>query len=276
LRTVSTFKWQDIKGYKFGYSLWGKPTMYAHIYYVDGLLIDTGQHKMSKEILAHIGHLKVAQIFITHHHEDHTGNVELLQDHFKCPVYASELCCQLMQNPEKISMAQKMVWGDRPACHTITPITTNVISTPNHQFELIPIPGHAPEMIALYEPQQRWLFSADLYVHDYISYFLHSEEMATQIASIKKILELDFELLLCGHNPKLTGGKERLARKLAFLESFYQQVAAEYQHGLNAQQIFKKLQLRENWYVRLLSQGALSKLNMVKSVIRDEQALLKL
>jgi glyoxylase-like metal-dependent hydrolase (beta-lactamase superfamily II) len=244
--------------------------MYAHIYYVDGLLIDTGQRKMSKEILAQIGQLEVKQIFITHHHEDHTGNVELLQNHFNCPVYASEHCCQLMRNPEKISIAQKMVWGDRPACHTMRPISGS-IQTANYQFELIPIPGHAPDMMALYEPQQRWLFSADLYVHHYISYFLYSEEMATQIASIKKVLELDFELLLCGHNPQLSGGKERLLQKLHFLASFYQKVATAYHLGLNAKQIFRQLQLRENWYVRLLSQGALSKLNMVKSVIRNEQ-----
>lgn len=246
--------------------------MHAHIYYVDGLLIDTGQRVLQKEILATIGQLKVDQIFITHHHEDHTGNVDILKQHFNCPVYASEECCQLMKNPHKISLAQKMVWGDRPAFFEMIPVKDS-LRTAHHKFDCIAIPGHAPEMLALYEANQRWLFSADLYVHHYISYYLFSEEMTTQIASIKKVLQLDFDVLFCGHNPQLSGAREKLLLKLKFLESFYQEVAEAYQQGLNAQQIFRKMQLKENWYVRLLSGGMLSKLHMVKSVIRDEQRL---
>ncbi|MEL7221699.1 MAG: MBL fold metallo-hydrolase, partial [Bacteroidota bacterium] len=265
MRTVDTLQYGSIQVFKFGYSLWGKPNMHAHIYYIDGLLIDTGQRLMQKEVLATIGHLKVNQIFITHHHEDHTGNVDVLKQHFNCPVYASAHCCQLMENPPKISLAQKMVWGNRPAFFDLIPIKDS-IQTPNYQFKCIPIPGHAPDMLALYEPSQRWLFSADLYVYHYISYFLYSEEMATQITSIKRVLELDFELLLCGHNPQHKDAKKKLQRKLNFLESFYQQAAQAYQQGLNARQIFKKMKLKENWYVRLLSNGALSSMNMVKAV----------
>ncbi|MGD1891098.1 MAG: hypothetical protein ACFB15_10960 [Cyclobacteriaceae bacterium] len=75
--------------------------------------------------------------------------------------------------------------------------------------------------------------------------------------------------MFCSHKPQLKNGKQQLAKKLKFLESFFNDVSVLYQQGYSANEIFKSLKLKENWVVRVLSGGKLSKLNMVKSVIRD-------
>lgn len=268
MKVIESFNFQEVQGYKFGRSMYGVPKLYSHIYYVDGLLIDTGHRRMSSDILKKIKHLAVNQILITHHHEDHSGNIAMLQECFDAPIYGSALCCEMMKNPPSISLSQKMTWGDRPSYHNIIPIGSKV-STDKYEFQIIDIPGHARDMIALYEPNQKWLFSADLYVNSYIGYFLQAESMSQQIASIKKVLELDFDVLLCGHNPQFKGGKAKLEKKLKFLEEFEHDVLLEYQKGKSANEIFKALSLKEFWTIRILSIGALSKLNMVKSVIRD-------
>lgn len=268
MKVIDSFKFEEVQGYKFGKSLSGIPKLCSHIYFIDGLLIDTGHIRMGDDILDTLKDLPVDQIFITHHHEDHSGNIKALQEHFDCPVYGSQLCSDMMKEPPSISLSQKMTWGDRPANDKIKPINGS-INTAKHKFDIINVPGHARDMVVLYESDKKWLFSADLYVNSYIGYFLRDESITQQIESIKKVLALDFDVLLCGHNPQFKDGKTKLKKKLVFLESFKDNVLTVYKKGKKPEDIFKHLALKEFWVVKLISGGALSKMNMVKSVIRD-------
>ena len=269
MKVSKSFQHGSVKGFKFGSSKFGQPKMFVNAYFIDGLLIDTGHSNMKKEVMATLSGLPIEQIFITHHHEDHTGNLNVLQKHFRCPAYSSSLCAEMMKNPPGISFAQWLTWGNRPANFELK-IKDHFIETQNHFFEIVPIPGHAIDMVALYEKKEGWLFSADLFVSEYIRYFMRAESMKEQINSLKKVLELDFEILFCSHNSQFENVKEKLQRKLEFFENFYGKVAQLHHKGYSITRIFKEMKLKKNWSVRLLSTGELSTLNMVKSVIRDE------
>jgi len=266
LKARESYQFGKIQAFKFGYAPIGQPKLFVYLYFVDGLLIDTGQKKMSKEILATTAKLPIEQLFITHHHEDHTGNISMIQKQHGCSVRASELTCESMKNPPSLSFAQKLVYGYRPPFHHLKPICDR-LKTSHHCFELIPIPGHAFDMVALYEKSQGWLFSADLYINNFIGYFLKGENIRQQIESTKNILQLDFENLFCAHNPQLKNGKQALQEKLNFLEDFYQKVESKYEVGKSAKTIFKELNLKEDILIKLLSGGMLSRLNIVESVI---------
>lgn len=268
MKIIKRFDFEEIIGFKFAHSPFGKPAFGSIVYFVDGLLIDTGHRLMKRDVIQTLRDLPVQQIFITHHHEDHTGNLNELQQHFGCPVYASSACAKLMQNPPSISPAQKMTWGDRPASFVLEAIA-GTIKTENYSFDLHPIPGHAEDMLALYEPNQKWLFSADLYLNRYIGYFLQEENIHQQISSIKKILKLDFEALICSHNPVFEGGKEKLKQKQVFLEKFREEVSSLHQRGLSSKEILREIYMKENWFIRITSLGRLSLMNMVKSVLRE-------
>ena len=242
--------------------------MYSHVYFVDGLLIDTGHSRKRKQVIDATKNLPVDQIFVTHHHEDHTGNIGALQKQFGCEVIASERCSELMMDPPKLSLAQKLFWGSRPAQSNLKPVT-RTLETMYHKFEIMPIPGHAEDMVALYEPERKWLFSADLYVTPRTGYFLKNESMALQIDSMRKILALDFDTMFCSHNPKLEHPKEHLLQKLDNFESFHEEVSSLHYKGLSSNEIFKTLNLKEQGLIKLLSFGELSRMNMVESVIRD-------
>lgn len=244
--------------------------MFVHMFFVDGLLIDTGHYNMRKEILNTLQQLNVQQLFLTHHHEDHTANAGLLSQHFNCTVYASKKCAELMKHPPKISFVQQLIWGKAQAF--ISVITKDdYIETPNHRFDIIAAPGHAIDMVCLLEKNKGWLFSADLWVANRIKLLMSAESMAQQIESIKHILHYDFEVLFCSHNPQFSNGKTCLQQKLQFLQDFYGQAAYLYQQGNSAKAIFKKMNLKENKWVKFLSGGELCRLNMVLSVIRDEE-----
>ena len=270
MKNVQAFQHQEIKGFRFGSNPFGKPNLFSHVYFIDGLLIDTGHPNMRQEVISQVSALPIETIFITHHHEDHSGNLAGVKALSGAPTFASEKCVEILKNPPRISLAQRIVWGQNDAYHQLQPIE-GILETKQHRFELIPIPGHAVDMVALYERQQGWLFSADLWVNDYIRYFMYNESMAQQIDSLKRVSELDFEALICSHNPKFDKGPERIRRKLAFMEDFYGRAASLYQKGMGEAAIMKAMGLKERWSTRLLSGGDLSTVNMIRAVIRDEE-----
>ncbi len=270
MKIAKSIQHEDIKGFKMGSIPFGKPKMYSYFYYIDGLLIDTGHSHMRSHAMEAVKDLPVEQIYITHHHEDHNGNLKAFQEKFKCPTYATAKCAELMKSPPKISFAQWLTWGKTDPNFEIQ-VEENVIETPRYKFELIHVPGHAPDMVCLYEREQGWLFSADLWVKEYIRYFMRSESMIQQIESLHKVLELDFEVLLCSHNPQFKDVKRLMREKVTFLEDFYGKAAKLYHQGHAAKAIFKQMGLKENKLIKFVSGGALSGLNMVKAVVRDEE-----
>ncbi|WP_070137983.1 MBL fold metallo-hydrolase [Crocinitomix algicola] len=260
------FEYEEVKGFRFETSLLGQSKAYSHIYYIDGLLVDTG-HSLKKKVIQNtLKTFNVDQIFITHHHEDHTGNIKELQALWQCPVFGSQNCANLMKKPPRLSLAQKLYWGNRPGYDNILAIKDE-IKTKKYKFQLLPIPGHAKDMVALFEPERKWLFSADLYINDRIGYFMRGEDIWTQISSIKKVLTLDFKVLFCSHNPQLSNAKQKLRQKLDFLEQFTEDVMSYHKKGYTEKEIFKALKLKELKVIKNLSFGHLSKMNMVKSVL---------
>ena len=268
MKKVDISSYNGIQRFRFGYHPFGVPKLHVNVFWVDGLLIDTGQRRMRTSVLKTLKGLEVNQIFVTHHHEDHTGNLNQLVGYFKCPVWGSKRCAELMEKPPPISLPQWVFWGPNTSFKPIK-FGTDYLETEQYRFEWIPISGHAEDMVALYEPNQGWLFSGDLFVYHYISYFLKEESMWTQIQSIKKVLTLDVEWFFCSHHSEFKLKKEELIRKLQYFETFFSRVALLSQRGYPAGKILEQMELRERWPIRIISNGRLSTINMVRSVLRD-------
>ena len=269
MKLFKTFQHQNILGIKAGYSPFGKPNLIAYCYFIDGLLIDTCGSRMKNEVTSTLFSLPIQQVFITHHHEDHCGNLTEIQQHFNCPTYAHPTSIKTLENPPSLSFPQWLFWGNYPKQFNLIP-KTDFIETSDYKFEIFYLPGHAVYMCCLYEPKNGWLFSADLYVSGYIKYFKQDESISVQIDSLKKVLQYDISVLLCGHRPQFKHCNKKLKSKLNFFENFYEQVAKLHHKGYSDAAILKAMQLKEMWYLRILSGGELSVINMIRSVIRDE------
>jgi glyoxylase-like metal-dependent hydrolase (beta-lactamase superfamily II) len=71
------------------------------------------------------------------------------------------------------------------------------------------LPGHTPGSVALYEPDRRWLFSGDVvYDDDELIDFLGESSRADYQASMRRLVELDVDLVLPFHDDCF--GRERL------------------------------------------------------------------
>lgn len=246
------------------------PKMGVNAFFVDGLLIDTGHSNAQRNALRIFKQLELEQIVLTHHHEDHAGNLYALKQVKDCPVYAHQTCAQLMLSPPPVCFLERKIWGSNTAVQGIFPLE-KTIETKAYTFHVINTPGHSDDHICLYEASQGWLFSGDLYVHDYIRYFMATESVTEQIKSLKKVLQLDVDRFFCSHSFKEDLFKERFRSKLRFLENFHGNVLQLHEKGLRPAQIMLELGMKEKWLVRILSGGWLSGINMVRSSIRDAE-----
>lgn len=250
-----------------------KPKMGVNAFFVDGLLIDTGHSNAQKSALDTFEKLAIEQIVLTHHHEDHAGNLQALKQVKNYPVYAHTTCAKLMEAPPPVCFIERKTWGANTAVQGICSID-KTIETSRYKFHVVHTPGHSEDHICLYEANQGWLFSGDLYVHHYIRYFMATESIAQQIDSLKKVLQLEVHRFFCSHSFKEDLFQERFERKLQFLEDFYGNVVQLHQKGFSPSKIMKQLQMKEQWMIRLLSGGWLSGINMVHSAIRDAELVI--
>lgn len=267
MRILKKHDYGPVTGYEFGWSPVGRPLMTAYVYRFGPVLIDTAFSHVRKDIIRVLEPAPPDVVFLTHYHEDHSGNAAAIKAMFNVPVYGHLLTIQKLEKKYRIFPYQHLMWG------AADPVTVMPFDDKweGGGYTLVPVhaPGHSKDHTVYLETRNGWLFSGDLYLGDRIRYFRSDEKIADQIASIKKILLLDFDALFCGHHPHPENGKKSLERKLAFLEDFYGHVAALAKKGMEEKEIMRTLRLTEDRFIYLLCFGNVGMKHMVRSVIRS-------
>lgn len=239
-------------------------TVYCYVF--GDVMMDTGQSHMQKEALRIASEHNIRRIYLTHYHEDHSGNADAIKQTLNTDIYGHKITIEKMTTAFNILPYQKYIWGKA------TPV--NIKPTPEKietvLGEMIPVhtPGHSKDHTSYLIKSEGILFSGDLYLGDKIKYFRSDENMGNQIESLKKILSFDFKVLLCGHSPKRKDGKKHIQRKLDFLQNLYGNIILLWEKGIPEKQIFSSLNLREAYYAKLICFGDVSMLNGVRSAIR--------
>ncbi|THB76048.1 MAG: MBL fold metallo-hydrolase [Desulfobacteraceae bacterium] len=266
MRYCKQIEFDKITGFKLGWSLMGPPLMTVYCYVFDGIMVDTGQSHMAREVTEIAERFQVKQVYLSHHHEDHSGNASAVKEKNTAAIFGHELTVAKMQKPYAILPYQKYVWGKTTPLE-IQPFP-ETIETPLGKMLSLHTPGHSKDHTVFLLQDEGILFSGDLYLADRIKFFRVDEDIGLQIRSLQQVLTLDFDMLLCCHFPKLSGGKERIQSKLSFLEDFEGKVLNLREKGYSADRIFKTLKLREDYFTKYFCFGNVSMINGVRSVIR--------
>lgn len=265
MNVINIKKFGKVEAFELGYGFLKKPVMNVHFFVVDDVCIDTAQSLMRKHFLEIISKRKISQVFLTHFHEDHSGNAAAVQKAKKVPVFGHPVTVRKMKEGFGILPYQYYMWGpsERLDMKPLPPF----IESPS--LSLIPVhtPGHSQDHTSFLEKNEGWLFSGDLYLAPRIKYFRADENMEDTIRSLQTILKLDFQTLFCAHNPEPTEGKKKIREKLEFLRNFYGQVATLYQRGLNEKEIIQHLPYKEVLLVKIMTTGNVSLTRMVQSTI---------
>ncbi len=213
--------------------------MSVYYFYIDGLLIDTGPSRLSRDFIQFFNSRKVEQAVFTHHHEDHTGMAAWLQKHTDIPLYLHKTGHPQAEMDARLPLYRRIFWGQRKAFRPQD--MPEKIETEHHLFDIIHTPGHAHDHVALLERENGRLFSGDLYLTSHPKSMFAFESVPQMVKSIQTVLEYDFEELICSHSGFIADGKGVLREKLNYLTAIEEEVKGLYEQGVPPRQIKKRL-----------------------------------
>lgn len=236
--------------------------MKIYLYYVDDLLIDVGPSAQKWQVRRALRGANNFQAAITHHHIDHAGLASWMEQKYGLKVYCNPGAPELAREKKHLSFFKKIFTGaGKPFIGKPFP---EVIHTANYNFYPISTPGHSTDHVCLFEPDQGWLFTGDLYITPYPKVFLAEESMEDYIHSLEYIQSLDYHTIFCAHSGVIENGKIMLDKKLAYLKRIKEEVTRLHHLGTSDLEIRKKI-FPEKVTLEMISLGQFSRLNLIRS-----------
>ncbi len=238
----------------------------VHSFSVDGVLIDTGSRTLASEFQPFLLKQDVDQVVLTHHHEDHTGNVAYLQHSRSLPVLMHPLKIAYCERKADYPLYRRLYWGKR-APFKAQPLL-NQFDSRNASWKVIETPGHAADHVAMINTETGQLFSGDLYVNERVKVILRDENMPQLIQSIQRVLSHDFEEMYCCHAGYVKDGRSALVRKLNNMLELQGKILRLYQEGQSEKQIHQLL-YPKTYPIRWYSFGEWDSTHIIRSFIHD-------
>lgn len=252
--------------FKMGRDIIAKTIKYfVHSFLFEDTLIDTGPFHVCDEFLSVLEHYRVARIISTHQHEDHTGNNAPIQKKFNVPLYAHPDALHFLAHPKEmnLNLTQHIFWK-LPEPSYGTPIG-KTIQTEHHVLDIIHTPGHTRDHICLYEPENKLLFTGDMYC-GMVKYFRKEENFSQILSSLKILHKLECKTLFCCLKGAVTEGRNAIKRKIDFMEKLQEQAMELHRKGASPEQVRKKL-LGPEGYIYYATRGKFSKQHVIDSAL---------
>lgn len=256
----------EVRFFRMARTFLGRSIYWTGVYYVDGLLVDSGPPNLSREVRALCREIQPRQAVTTHHHEDHSGNNSLLRAEFGITPLVDRAALPLLARPESNPhLYRRVVWGVPSS--SAAEILAESIETPSFRFRVIPTPGHAPDHVALFEPERRWLFTGDAYLAPRLKVLREDEDIYALLESLRRMMALEPDLLFCQHRGVVENGTAQLRLKLDFLTELGERIGALSREGLPEGEIARRLGGSDLFW-RVGTRGHFSKRNFVRAFLR--------
>jgi len=248
----------------------GIPLFKVHAFFVDGLLIDTGFSNGQKGFLKTCDELPALRTIVnTHHHEDHTGNNFWVTKKYGLLPLAHPKTASYLQAPAQwIPLYRRVLWGCPHPSETGE--VDSKIQTKRFQFSVIPTPGHADDHICLYEPNERWLFSGDLFIGEQLRYLRDDEDIYSVLNSLKIVVALKPKRMFCSFSGIVDHPEAVIHQKIDYLENLKKEVEKGLQQGLSPQEIRRNLLGKGDRY-QFITAGQISKQNLINAFLKKKE-----
>jgi glyoxylase-like metal-dependent hydrolase (beta-lactamase superfamily II) len=208
----------------------------ANVYLLSGrtlALVDTGMPGSAEAILGYIEGLDRAgdltSIIITHHHLDHVGGAAAIVQRTSSRVFAHPgdtpfISGQQSPPPAQSAIMRVLFRLVTPLMPRADPVAVDGILQDGDHLDLlggdtvVHVPGHTPGAIALHLPAEGLLICGD--VIDHRGNRLgpppkaFTVDMDQAIASLRRLAELEFEVLCPGHGAPIVGGAGEQVRAM--------------------------------------------------------------
>ncbi|GAV22254.1 MBL fold metallo-hydrolase [Carboxydothermus pertinax] len=254
---------------KMGRTLFGKLLYPVYSFYFDGVLIDTGCWHCRFEFSSFFNEITVDKVTLTHSHEDHIGNVWLAKQK-NIPVYVDEKGIPFLQEPKKLNMElyRKITWGVPLKAEALA--LKNTVETRNFTLQVVKTPGHSPDHVCFYEPENSFLFTGDLFLGEHQRILMATEDFWKILDSLKTVIALKPKYLFCGLNGVVLKANEVLQNKVKYWEDLAYKVLNLKEKGLKVEEI-DRLIFKKKSLISIVSGGSFSSLNLVRSIINNRE-----
>jgi glyoxylase-like metal-dependent hydrolase (beta-lactamase superfamily II) len=235
-------------------------------YAVRGVLVDTAFHDVRADLAAWIEANNPTGAILTHYHEDHAGNVELVAAR-GVPLLASPDTLAKVRAPAPILWYRRWCWGAQRA------LASPVEPFAHPALELIHTPGHSSEHHVVWDAERETLFGGDLFlgVKVRVTHPWPREDVRAQIASIRRVIALKPRRYFDGHRGLVKNAVEQLTAKLNWTEETVGAIDALVGQGLDDREIVKRVFGGEDHW-SLVTQYDYSRRNYVGSVRATHRA----
>jgi len=264
----------------------------------DGVAVDPGSPRMRRSLLKHLRRIpsdSICAVAATHHHEEHSGNLNWLADLTKATLYVPPLTARLLSATLHLPWARRFIIGEPPRLHAPFEIMGERVPTLHGHLEVLPSPGHCHDHIVLYDPAEKLLIVADAFMGIYFSAPNPDVDSLKWIDTLERMLQLDVEILIEGHGlihterqdiPEIPGvvvrrnPKAELEEKLLYLKWIRSQIEAGFNEGLPVYAVqatcfpWGRSHAWEGFIndslMRILSLGHWSRTELIRSFVRPQ------
>ena len=246
----------------------GLPLYKVNAFLVDGLLIDTGFAFGRDRFLKLLDTLHLDIVVNTHHHEDHTGNNFWIRKKYGLLPLAHPKTFFYLQDPSQwVPWYRRLVWGCPHSSETRE--LDSKIQTQRFHFLVIPTPGHSDDHICLYEPNERWLFSGDLFINEKVNYMRRDEDIFSTLDSLKRVVALKPKKMFCSFSGTVDNPEIAIHQKIDYLENLKNEVEKGVQEGVSPREIQRRLLGRGDQF-SFISSGYISKQNLINAFFKSK------
>ena len=230
----------------------------------DGVLVDTGAPSAGAEFQALLERSAVRGVMLTHHHEDHAGNVERVA---RCglPIWIAASTLPLVTSVERIRAYRRFTWAAMP------PLVTPFVPFVPDRLVPIATPGHSRDHHALWHAASRTLFSGDLFLGVAVRVAHHDEVLWAGIESLERAAALAPVRMFDAHRGLVPDAAAALRAKAAWTRELIATITTRIARGESDGQILRAALGGES-LTGWVSGGEYSRRNFVRAVRRRVQA----
>lgn len=229
------------------------------VFVVRDQLIDTGFPGARNAVARLLDERRPRGVVVTHQHEDHAGNVDVVARRGTPIAMARATEDALRAGEASVGLYRRACWG------AMAPLRTAIEAYEPSGLELLPTPGHSPDHHVVWDAERETLFSGDLFLGVKVRVARPMEDPRALAQSARRAAELRPRRVLDAHRGIVPNGADALRAKAAWLDETIGAIDGCIARGWSDRAITRAVLGRED-LVYVVSRGDLSRVNFVRAV----------